>query len=179
MIKLRAIAYPPDPAIPSLLHCPDHWIGWAGKTASRNAMQKRIQRDVKIYGVRGVLEATVNVDLTTSRSGQRMALEDLLNGKEILNFERVTAECRDWVLNRIGLLHEADFAAALTSDPKTYVTKLFNIREIQTLQCVIWLDFSGECPASYGALRDLSRVIDTDPKRTPSFYPVTKAELAA
>lgn len=174
MITLRAVAYPPDPAIPSLLFCPNHWIGWAGKTASRNATQDRIQRDVKLYGPRGVLEAAVHVDLTSSRSGQRTTIDDLRQGREVLNFERVTAECRDWILNRIGLLHEADFAAALTNDAKTHITRLFEIAEISHLQCVIWLDCSGAYPASYGALRDLSRIVGTEPRRTPAFYPVMR-----
>lgn len=174
MIKLRSVAYPPDPAIPSLLHCPHHWIGWAGKTASRSATQERIQRDVKLYGPRGVAEAVIQVDLESVRTGQRLGLPGLLQGAEILHFERVTAECRDWVLNRIGLLHEEDFAQALTAHAAIYIPRLFKIFEILPTQCVIWLDCSGKTPVSYGALRDLSKVISVEPKRTPPLYPVVR-----
>lgn len=169
MITLKAVAHPPDPLVPSLFPAGRHWIGWAGKSLSRQAIQRRLSADVRLYGPRGVLEVKVDIDLPSNRQLPRATLSDLQGGFPVVNLDRCMNEARDWLLKQAGLDVEERLGDLLTQRPKYALEKIFSAKKLAHLQCVLWTSVHEDVNTAFGAIRDTSKVMDIQPHRTPPF----------
>lgn len=170
MIQLKAVAHPPDPLVPSVLAIKSpHWIGWAGKTLSRSAINAVIARDVAAFGPRGVLEVSFEVDLPVRQSGTRLTVEELKAGAAVLDIGRCTAEARDYALDILGLVQSDDVGEELAQRAGELIPKIFAHRSLKGLQMVLWVSQKEGHRVSYGALRDASFVKAVYPVRTPAF----------
>lgn len=168
MIKLKAVAHPPDPLVPSLLPAGDHWIGWAGKSQSRQAIQKRIASDVKVYGLRGVTEVTLDVDLPSRRDGKRTTLADIEGGYPVLNLDRCTTELREHVATLAGIDIDQP-GRDINKRTITSLKVLFSLPVLLKVDLILWSSMEEGVHTTFGALRDTSRVVNVEPQTPIAF----------
>ncbi|NNM65731.1 MAG: hypothetical protein HKL99_14205 [Burkholderiales bacterium] len=170
MIKLKAVAHPPDPLVPSLFPAGKHWIGWAGKSLSRQAIQRRLLSDIRLYGPRGVVEINIDLDLPSERElTRRMEVADLESGHSVFNWDRCSREARDWVIEQSGLESD-DLPALLMREPTRCLDRLFSAEKLKSVQIILWTALHEDSKTAFGALRDASRVVDVRPHREPPFF---------
>lgn len=174
MIQIKAIAYPPDPIVPSVIAGSSRWVGWGGTSQSRQAMQTRIADAIGIYGPRGVVPVTAHVDLpspTIKAHWARLTVENIeKDGFQVLNLVFCTTAVYDWVAEQVEIASGAKLRDALTKRPKFVIEKFFAARKLRNVELLLWHAKPETAPSAvYGALRSDKHVAQIIPEGTPRY----------